>query len=188
MKDILAKDILAEDILILVDEFDQEIGHMGKMEAHVEKKLHRAFSLFLYDSEENSMLIQKRAFGKYHSGGKWSNSCCSHPRKGEELPIAVVRRTKTELGIDLEQENLVCCGKFQYFAQFEQVAEHEIDNVFIYDYKGQDKDAIIGDPEEVDSLMWISIPDLIDWLERERDTFSAWFDKAFVFALERICE
>lgn len=175
-----------EDILILVDEKDQEIGHMGKMQAHVEKKLHRAFSLFLYDREEDSMLIQRRAYGKYHSGGCWSNSCCSHPRKGEELPTAVVRRTKTELGIDIEEEKLVYCGKFQYFAQFEQVAEHEIDNVFVYDYTGQDKSVIVGDPEEVDALMWIPMTELIDWLEREREVFSAWFPKAFAFAVEKI--
>ena len=175
-----------EDILILVDEHDQEIGHMGKMEAHVEKKLHRAFSLFLYDREEDSMLIQRRAFGKYHSGGCWSNSCCSHPRKEEELPTAVVRRTKTELGIDIAEEKLVFCGKFHYFAQFELVAEHEIDNVFIYDYTGQNKDVIVGDPEEVDALMWIPMPELTAWLEREPDTFSAWFPKAFSFAMEKI--
>lgn len=175
-----------EDILILVDEKDREIGHMGKMEAHVEKKLHRAFSLFLYDSKEDTMLIQKRAYGKYHSGGCWSNSCCSHPRKGEELATAVVRRTKTELDIDIREEQLVFCGKFQYFAQFETVAEHEIDNVFVYDYAGQDKNLIHGNPEEVDSLMWIPMDELIGWLEKDRDVFSAWFPKAFAYAIEQI--
>jgi isopentenyl-diphosphate delta-isomerase type 1 len=175
-----------EDILILVDENDQEIGHMGKMEAHIEKKLHRAFSLFLYDKENDSMLIQRRAYGKYHSGGCWSNSCCSHPRKGEELPVAVVRRTKTELGIDILEEKLIYCGKFQYFAQFEKVAENEIDNVFVYDYSGQDKTLIVGNPEEVDSLMWIPLEELEDWLAREREAFSAWFPQAFAFALKAI--
>ena len=175
-----------EDILILVDENDQEIGHLGKMETHVEKKLHRAFSLFLYDREEDSMLIQKRAYGKYHSGGCWSNSCCSHPRKGEKLPTAVVRRTKTELNIDIEEDKLVYCGKFHYFAQFEQVAEHEIDNVFIYDYTGQDKNVIVGNPEEIDELQWISIEELAKWMETDRDAFSAWFPKAFAFAIEKI--
>ena len=175
-----------EDILILVDENDQEIGHLGKMETHVEKKLHRAFSLFLYDREEDSMLIQKRAYGKYHSGGCWSNSCCSHPRKGEKLPTAVVRRTKTELNIDIEEDKLVYCGKFHYFAQFEQVAEHEIDNVFIYDYTGQDKSVIVGNPEEVEELQWITIEELAKWLEADRDAFSAWFPKAFAFAIEKI--
>jgi len=188
MKNIDNKDMNnLEDILILVDEDDHEIGHMGKMEAHVEKKLHRAFSLFLYDSKEDTMLIQRRAYGKYHSGGCWSNSCCSHPRMGEELPVAVVRRTKTELGIDIDEEKLVFCGKFHYFAQFEEVAEHEIDNVFVYDYAGQDKAAIVGNPEEVDSLMWISLTELKEWLLKEQEAFSAWFPKAFAFALEKIC-
>lgn len=175
-----------EDILILVDENDQEIGHLGKLETHVEKKLHRAFSLFLYDKKEDTMLIQRRAYGKYHSGGRWSNSCCSHPRSGEDLPTAVVRRTKTELDIHIEEEKLVPCGKFLYFAQFDQVAEHEIDNVFVYNYEGQDKSLIVGNPEEVDSLMWISITELEQWLKKEPDTFSAWFTKAFALAMEQI--
>ncbi len=175
-----------EDIIILVDKNDQEIGHCGKMEAHVEKKLHRAFSLFLYDSEENTMLIQRRAYGKYHSGGCWSNSCCSHPRKGEELLTAVVRRTKTELDIDISGEKLVYCGKFLYFAQFDTVAEHEIDNVFIYDYAGQDKHLIKGNPEEVDELQWIAMDELHAWLDREREAFSAWFPKAFELAVEKM--
>lgn len=175
-----------EDILILVDENDQEIGHLGKMETHIEKKLHRAFSLFLYDREEDRMLIQRRAYGKYHSGGCWSNSCCSHPRKGEELLTAVIRRTKTELDIEIQEEKLVYCGKFLYFAQFEQVAEHEIDNVFIYDYSGEDKNKIKGNPEEVDSLQWISMEELTKWMERDRDAFSAWFPRAFALAMEKI--
>lgn len=177
-----------EDILILVDENDQEIGHMGKMETHVEKKLHRAFSLFLYDREEDSILIQKRAYGKYHSGGCWSNSCCSHPRKGEELPTAVVRRVADELNIEIEERKLAFCGKFLYFAQFEQVAEHEIDNVFLYDYTGLDKSVIVGNSEEVAELMWISRTELEEWLERDRDAFSAWFPKAYALAAGRIEE
>ena len=74
-----------EDLLVLVDENDREIGWREKMEVHVAGKLHRAFSVFIFDRNQKKMLLQKRAEGKYHSGGLWSNACCSHPRKGEGM-------------------------------------------------------------------------------------------------------
>ena len=81
---------MSEDRLILVDILDRPVGEMPKMQVHVESRLHRAFSVFLYDG--NDLVIQKRAQGKYHSGGLWANTCCSHPRVGEELTEAVCRR------------------------------------------------------------------------------------------------
>lgn len=175
-----------EDLLILVDEKNREIGYMGKMETHVKKLLHRAFSLFLYDKEKDELLIQQRAFGKYHSGGCWSNSCCSHPRKGEELPLSVVRRVKEELNLDIQEDRLVYCGKFQYFAQFEKVAEHEIDNVFYYEVNEAERETVFGNPEEVASLRWIAKKELDEWLLKEPEVFSAWFARAYGFVCEKM--
>ena len=105
------------DVLILVDEQDKEIGTEEKIDAHRKGLLHRAFSLFIYDSKLNKMLIQRRAINKYHSGGLWTNACCSHPRKGEDLNTAVYRRTIEELGVsipkaDYEIGKIKECGKF----------------------------------------------------------------------------
>lgn len=177
-----------EDILILVDENDKEIGSCLKMEAHVKKLLHRAFSLFLYNPKTNEFLIQQRAFGKYHSGGCFSNSCCSHPRKGESLPLAVVRRTKQELNVDIQEEKLIYCGKFQYFAQFDGVAEHEIDNVFFYPVDDVEIESLEGNPEEVAKLRWIEKQELDQWLEQEPEAFSAWFGKAYAFVCDKMSE
>ncbi|MDO5151637.1 MAG: NUDIX domain-containing protein, partial [Oscillospiraceae bacterium] len=89
------------DLLILTDEMDNEIGYADKMSVHINEQLHRAFSLFIYNEKEQKMLIHRRAIGKYHSGDLWTNACCSHPRKGEELLNSIIRRTKEELGIDI---------------------------------------------------------------------------------------
>lgn len=175
-----------EDILILVDEQDNEVGHCKKMETHVKKLLHRAFSLFFYDREEDKFLIQQRAFGKYHSGGCWSNSCCSHPRKGEALPVAVVRRVKQELNVDIQEERLVFCGKFQYFAPFETVAEHEIDHVFFYEINEEEKAQINANPEEVERLLWIEKTKLQEWLSKEPEAFSAWFATAYGYICDKM--
>ena len=177
-----------EDLLILVDENDNPVGECPKMKAHVEKLLHRAFSVFFYDRKEEKMLIQRRAEGKYHSGGKWSNSCCSHPRVGETLTEAVPRRVKEELGVEIAAENLVYCGKFHYFAQFAEVAEHEVDNVFLYEYDYKERDKIIADPSEADALLWISKEELDAWLKREPEAFSAWFLKAYAFIDQKLGE
>lgn len=86
-----------EDHIILVDLLDREIGYEEKMKAHVRPLLHRAFSIFLY--HDGKFLLQRRAFSKYHSGGLWANTCCSHPRRGETLAQAVDRRLREETGV-----------------------------------------------------------------------------------------
>ena len=119
--------------LILVNEEDEEIGYCKKMNAHINEYLHRAFSLFIYNKTDNKLLIHKRALGKYHSGGLWTNSCCSHPRYGENLIDSVIRRTKEELGLDINSyiDNLREVGKFHYYKKFTDCAENEIDHVFM---------------------------------------------------------
>ncbi len=122
----------AEDLLIWVDEQDREIGYGEKMDTHRREQLHRAFSLFLYNQKEHRMLLHRRAPGKYHSGGLWTNACCSHPRKVETLIRAVFRRAREELGLELAPDAPVTeVGKFQYYQKYETCAEHEIDHVFL---------------------------------------------------------
>lgn len=186
-----------EELLILIDENDEEIGFEEKMETHIKEKLHRAFSLFIFDKDSEKMLIHKRADGKYHSGGLWTNSCCSHPRKGEDLRTAVVRRTKQELGLDLTNEQLEFynpssydhglheLGSFKYYKKFPKCAEHEIDHVF---YLSLHSNEIILniDEDEISEIMWISIEELKKWLSSSSENFTAWFPKALGFVIEKV--
>ena len=91
-----------EDLIIWVDENDNEIGYGEKLETHIKGQLHRAFSVFIFDWSDSTMLIQRRAIGKYHSGGLWSNSCCSHPYDGENFEDSIKRCIKNELNFDLD--------------------------------------------------------------------------------------
>ena len=170
-----------EDLLILVDDNDNEIGYGEKMETHIMGRLHRAFSLFVFDKNSKTLLIHQRAAGKYHSGGLWTNSCCSHPRKGETLLDAVVRRAYEELGLEIPcgdgmVSGLTEVGKFQYFADFGSISEHEIDHVFILETDGQAR--LHPDSEEVLDFMWIEPSRLTEWMLREPDCFTAWFAPA----------
>jgi len=159
----------ANDKLIWVDLFDNEIGSGDKLETHVKNQLHRAFSLFIvYDGQ---MLIQRRALGKYHSGGLWANACCSHPRYGEELPDAVQKRMEEELGIpkgSCKPEELFA---FNYFSQYDGLSEYEIDHVFLTDYHEE----INPDPDEIMELRWVSLEDLQKEMEDAPEAFSTWF-------------
>lgn len=159
----------ANDKLIWVDLFDQEIGSGEKMETHVKNQLHRAFSVFIvYDGK---MLIQRRALGKYHSGGLWANACCSHPRWGETLEDAVQKRMEEELGIPKGS----CIPKelfsFNYFSQYDGLSEYEIDHVFVTDYHGE----LNVDADEIMALRWITLEDLKKEMECEPQKFSTWF-------------
>ena len=165
--------------LILVNEEDEEIGYCEKMKAHINEYLHRAFSLFIYNRTDNKLLIHKRALGKYHSGGLWTNSCCSHPRYGENLIDSVIRRTKEELGLDINSyiDNLREVGKFHYYKKFTDCAENEIDHVFMLTiYKQPMLDV---DSDEIDDLQWKNINEIVQKLEENPDQFTAWFPQAF---------
>ncbi len=120
--------------VILVDQNDVETGLMEKMEAHRRGVLHRAFSVLIYNSK-GDMLLQKRAKSKYHSGGLWTNACCSHPQPGEQIEKAVNRKLKQEMGIDL---NPSFAYKFTYHAPLDNnLTEHEIDHVFVGRFDGE---------------------------------------------------
>lgn len=171
-----------EEILIWVNEQDEEIGYGEKIDTHHREQLHRAFSFFLYHKEEQKMLIQQRAEGKYHSGGLWTNACCSHPRKEETLYQAIYRRVKEELGIDLKtQDHILEIGTIKYYQKYDNCAENEIDHVFI-GYVTEYPTLKIN-PNEIANIMWISIPDLKYWLEKQSSQFTAWFPKAFELLL-----
>src|SRR5258708_38595514 len=120
--------------VVLVDEFDQEIGTMEKMEAHRKGALHRAFSVLLFNSK-GEILIQKRAREKYHSAGLWTNTCCSHPQPHEDIKESTRRRLKEEMGIDLQPD---FSFKFLYKTNLDyNLIEHEIDHVFIGVFDGE---------------------------------------------------
>ena len=113
--------------VILVDMLDNEIGTMPKMEAHLRGHLHRAFSIFIFNSN-GELLLQQRALDKYHSGGKWTNTCCSHPRSGEQTIDAANRRLNEEMGMKSE---LQYGFNFIYNAPLsDNLFEHEFDHVY----------------------------------------------------------
>ena len=119
--------------VILVDDRDNEIGTMEKMEAHYTPNLHRAFSVFVFNTR-GQMLLQQRAKTKYHSGGLWTNTCCSHPYPGEEIEAAATRRLEQEMGFTTP---LTKAFDFIYQATFDNgLTEYEFDHVFIGEYDG----------------------------------------------------
>ena len=159
----------AQEKLILVTVDDKELGTLGKRETHQQGLLHRAFSVFLYDGER--MLLQKRADGKYHSGGLWTNACCSHPRAGERLEDAVHRRLMLECGLDTEVRELF---SFTYRTKFaEDLYEYEYDHVFLGTYDSTLP--IRMDPEEASEWRWVGLADLKQELLLKPDTFTSWF-------------
>lgn len=158
--------------VILVDENDVEIGVMEKMEAHEKALLHRAFSVFLFNTQ-GEMLLQKRALTKYHSGGLWTNACCSHPRPGESNQDAAHRRTFEELGI---RPTLREVFSFTYKADFDNgLTEHEFDHVFLGTYEGP----LQPDPQEVAECCYMHMVELRQLMEKDPAQFTVWFRIAF---------
>ncbi|HEX9655201.1 MAG TPA: isopentenyl-diphosphate Delta-isomerase [bacterium] len=154
--------------VILVDEQDQEVGVADKLAAHREGKLHRAFSIFIFN-RRGEMLLQKRSLNKYHSGGLWSNACCSHPQPGESITVATARRLQEELGINCRLKKLF---DFIYLARMSnKLIEHEFDHVYVGRYRG----AVNPNPEEVMEYRWISPEDLKHELLRNPKSFTIWF-------------
>ncbi len=170
----------ASDRLIWVDVYDNEIGSGEKMETHIGNHLHRAFSVFLV--HDGKMLLQKRALWKYHSGGLWANTCCSHPRVGEATEAAVQKRMEEELGIPKGTCAPQELFHFNYFTQYEGLSEYEVDHVFVCDYDGE----VSPDPEEIAELRWISFEELEKEMLNAPETFSSWFLIAAPRVLENL--
>jgi len=159
------------DRVILVDENDDETGTMPKLDAHQAGRLHRAFSVFIINSA-GEILLQRRADGKYHSSGLWTNTCCGHPRPGEPTRDAAQRRLHEEMGIDCALKE---AGQFVYRADVEPgLVEHEFDHVFTGSFEGSP----LPDPAEVSEWRWIAPVALRDWVSRESTAFTAWFARA----------
>lgn len=172
-----------KESLILVDEHDVVIGTAEKIDTHRKGLLHRAFSLFIYDESIKKILLQKRAINKYHSGGLWTNACCSHPRKDEDLNTAVYRRAIEELGVSIPEVDFKLgkikeCGKFTYRKEFDKLTEYEIDHVFAWLVDSTILQ-LVPNKDEIEDLIWIDIHDLMNWLEGNPDNFTAWFFLAY---------
>ena len=154
--------------VILVDEFDNAIGTMEKLEAHQKGILHRAFSVLLFNSK-GEILLQKRAIGKYHSGGLWTNTCCSHPLPGESMEEATRRKLIQEMGIDLTPE---FAYKFIYKTNLDDnLIEYEYDHVFIGTHDG---DPLIND-EEVEDWKFTDLSSLRADIKESPEAYTYWF-------------
>lgn len=160
------------EYVVLVDENDNEIGQMEKQAAHIDPHLHRAFSIFLFNSK-GELLMQQRALSKYHSSGLWTNTCCSHPRAGETLEEATSRRLMEEMGMTCPMHEVYT---FIYKASVgEGLTEHEFDHVFI----GQSDDTPIINHEEVESWKYMTVADLKDNIQLHPEQYTEWFKITF---------
>jgi len=168
-------------MVIIVDKQDRQIGLEEKLKAHELGLLHRAFSVFLFCEKDNEIqvLLQQRAKDKYHCGGLWANTCCSHPREGEDITQAGKRRVKEELNIDIK-DYLKEVGSFTYRAEFSnKLIEHEVDHVLIGVFDPVDFNKIDFNKDEVESIRWVSLDDLKKEFVQEADIYVPWVAKAF---------
>jgi isopentenyl-diphosphate delta-isomerase len=157
-----------EEKVILVSPQDEVLGTMPKMEAHQKAVLHRAFSVFIMN-DQGETLLQQRAAGKYHSPLLWTNTCCSHQRIGETNIEAGRRRLQEEMGFQTELHELF---SFIYKAPFDNgLTEHELDHVLLGHYKEEPQ----VNPDEVASWKWMGLEDIKTDLERNPDSYTAWF-------------
>ncbi len=160
------------DDVILVDKEDNQVGLMQKLEAHQKGLLHRAFSVFIFNSEYK-LLLQKRAFSKYHSGGLWTNTCCSHPRNGEDIIDAANRRLNEEMGIKTSLRKVF---EFTYRAELDNnLIENEFDHVL---YGVYDNDPILN-KEEAEDFKWVDMETLKSDISVNSDNYTVWFKIAF---------
>lgn len=156
--------------VILVDQFDNEIGVMEKLEAHQKGLLHRAFSILLFN-DNNELLIHKRALDKYHSAGLWTNTCCSHQIPKEESNIGLKRRLKEELNI-VYNDSLSKLYHFIYKTNLENnLMEHELDYVYV----GRFNKEIFPNEEEVMDWKYISMNELYDSILKSPEKYTFWF-------------
>ncbi len=173
------KAVNGEEQVILVDEYDRRVGTASKMEAHRRGALHRAFSVFVFNSA-GQLLLQQRASGKYHSGGLWTNTCCSHPRPGESTVQAARRRLKEEMGIECALEEVFC---FVYQAALDSgLVEHEYDHVFVGVCDGDPS----PDAQEVGDWQWMDVSELQRDLDEHPERYTFWFKAAIHRVLEYV--
>lgn len=166
-----------QDDIILVNELDEQTGTSSKTLVHEKGWLHRAFSVFVFD-KEGRMLLQRRAEGKYHCGGLWTNTCCSHPKPGELTEAAAHRRLKEEMGFDTDLEEIF---HFVYQAPFDNgLTEYEFDHVFAGEFDGR----IEPDPNEVSEYRYLHLYKIAQMVKQNPEAFTPWF----LLALPRVEE
>jgi isopentenyl-diphosphate delta-isomerase len=153
--------------IILVDENDNEIGIEEKLKVHKEGKLHRAFSIFIFNSK-GELLLQKRAKAKYHSGGLWTNTCCSHPRPNQNIENEAKRRLEEEMGIDCDLEEI---SSIVYRTGVGNLIEHEFDHIFVGKFEGNPE----PNKDEVEDWKWIGIDELKKSLYENPERYTSWF-------------
>lgn len=166
-------------VVLLVSPLDVPLGTCSKQQAHAEGKLHRAFSIFLTDGNGN-LLLQRRAVTKYHSGGLWTNACCSHP-VGDVLADAKVRLVE-ELGVETDVREI---GHFVYRHAFENgMTEYEFDHVLLGQISRNTH--LSPDPAEADAVEWMSVEELERQLTQIPEKFTPWFITAAPIVLEYV--
>ncbi|QNL21759.1 isopentenyl-diphosphate Delta-isomerase [Hyphobacterium sp. CCMP332] len=159
---------MIQEHVILVDESDNELGTMEKIEAHKKGVLHRAFSVCIFN-DKGEMLIQKRAADKYHSPGLWTNACCSHPRKGENIHEAAKRRLEEEMGI---QTTIEKAFSFLYKTRLEKgMIEHELDHVLIGKYNEEPNINLA----EVEDWKYMKLNDIQESIMKKPEMWTEWF-------------
>ncbi|MEM7187661.1 MAG: isopentenyl-diphosphate Delta-isomerase [Bacteroidota bacterium] len=161
-----------EEQVILVNENDEKIGLMPKMEAHEKGLLHRAFSIFIFNDKQE-LLLQQRALSKYHSPGLWTNTCCSHQRDGETSLEAGKRRLQEEMGFTVPLRETT---SFIYKAPFDNgLTEHELDHILIGSFDGE---PVINEVE-VASWKWMPLEDVRSDMAANPGQYTAWFKIIF---------
>lgn len=165
--------------VILVDEQDREIGFMEKLEAHKSGKLHRAFSIFIFN-DRDELLLQRRALEKYHSKGLWTNTCCSHPAPGESIQEAAEKRLIEEMGLHVDLESAF---EFLYKADVcDGLIEYEYDHVFF----GRSNDDPVLNTEEAMDFKWSNLSAIQEDILTNSEQYSAWFKIVFTKYLDKI--
>lgn len=157
--------------IILVDEKDRKIGVGEKLMVHKKGLLHRAFSIFIFN-KKGELLLQKRAKRKYHSGGLWTNTCCSHPQPGEKLVLAAKRRLKEEMGIETKLKEIT---KIKYSAKIKDLIENEIDHVFVGYFEGKP----ILNKKEAEAWKWEKASLILKDIKTRPQKYSVWFKIIF---------
>jgi len=170
---------MIEEQVILVNENDEQLGLMPKMEAHEKARLHRAFSVFVFNNK-NELLMQQRANDKYHSPNLWTNTCCSHQRNGETNIEAGKRRLQEEMGFACDLKEIFW---FVYKAPFDNgLTEHELDHVMIGYYNGVPK----INEEEVRSYKWMTLEDVKIDIKNHPEFYTEWFKIIFKESIEKL--
>ncbi|MGR7812127.1 isopentenyl-diphosphate Delta-isomerase [Lacinutrix undariae] len=163
---------MKEEQVILVNEKDEQIGLMAKMEAHEKALLHRAFSVFVFN-DKNELMLQQRAAHKYHSPLLWTNTCCSHQREGESNIEAGKRRLMEEMGFVTDLKETI---SFIYKAPFDNgLTEHEFDHIML----GHFNENPNINPDEVEAWKWMDLEAVKTDIERQPELYTAWFKIIF---------